>query len=55
MRTAYKRRILTAQIGTTVHFDVANYNVIFYKSGTELEGRVARRLHARLNNAEQLN
>jgi hypothetical protein len=50
-----KEVILTAQIGTTIHFDIANYNVIFYKSGTELEGRVAKRLHARLNNAEQLN
>ena len=49
-----KEVILTAQTGTTIHFDIATYNVIFYKSGTELEGRIAKRLHARLNNAEQL-
>jgi hypothetical protein len=49
-----KEVVLTAQKGTTVHFDVAAHNVIFYSSSTELEERIVRRLRARIENAEQL-
>lgn len=50
-----KEVVLTAQRGTPLHFDVAAHNVIFYVSGTELEERIARRLRARIENAEELN
>jgi hypothetical protein len=50
-----KEVVLTAHKGTTLHFDIAAYNVIIYASGTELEERIARRLRARIENAEQLN
>jgi hypothetical protein len=50
-----KEVVLTAHTGTALHFDIASYNVIFYASVTELEDRVARRLRARIENAEQLN
>jgi hypothetical protein len=50
-----KEVVLTAHRGTTLHFDIAAYNVIIYASGTELEERIARRLRARIENAEQLN
>lgn len=50
-----KEVILTAQKGTEVHFDVGAQNVILYSSATELEERIARRLRARIQNAEQLN
>ena len=49
-----KEVVLTAHRDTKVHFDIASHNVIFYSSGTELEERVARRLRARIENAEQL-
>lgn len=50
-----KEVILTAHKGTIIHFDIADYNVIFYASATELEERVAKRLRARIENAAQLN
>jgi hypothetical protein len=49
-----KEVVLTAQKNTKVHFDIANYNVIFYGSGTELEARVATRLRARIENLAEL-
>ena len=50
-----KEVVLTAHRGTKVHFDIASHNVIFYSSSTELEERIAKRLRARIDNAEQLN
>ena len=49
-----KEVVLTAYEGTNVHFDIASHNVIFYASATELEQRVAKRLRARIENAERL-
>lgn len=49
-----KEVVLTAHRGTPLHFDIAAYNVIIYASGTELEERIARRLRARIENAERL-
>jgi hypothetical protein len=49
-----KEVVLTAFSGTTLHFDIAAQNVIFYSSGTELEDRIARRLRARIENVEKL-
>ena len=39
-----KEVILVAREGTTLHFDIKDYNVIFYKSYSELEFRVAKRI-----------
>lgn len=39
-----KEVILFAREGTTLHFDIKDYNVIFYKSYSELETRVAKRI-----------
>lgn len=39
-----KEVILTAREGTTLHFDIKDYNVIFYKNYSELEFRVAKRI-----------
>lgn len=39
-----KEVILVAKEGTTLHFDIKDYNVIFYKSYSELENRVAKRI-----------
>lgn len=39
-----KEVILVAREGTTLHFDIKDYNVIFYKSYSELEARVAKRI-----------
>lgn len=36
--------ILVAREGTTVHFDIKDYNVIFYKNYSDLEFRVAKRI-----------
>lgn len=39
-----KEVILVAREGTTLHFDIKDYNVIFYKSYSDLEFRVAKRI-----------
>jgi len=39
-----KKTILTAREGTELHFDVRNYQVIFYFSRTQLEKRLKERL-----------
>jgi hypothetical protein len=39
-----KEVILVAKEGTTLHFDIKDYNVIFYKGYSDLETRVARRI-----------
>lgn len=39
-----KEVILVAREGITLHFDIKDYNVIFYKSYSELESRVAKRI-----------
>jgi len=39
-----KEVILVARKGTTLHFDIKDYNVIFYKSYSDLEFRVAKRI-----------
>jgi hypothetical protein len=39
-----KEVILVAREGTTLHFDIKDYNVIFYKSYSDLESRVAKRI-----------
>ncbi|MBM9617099.1 hypothetical protein JWJ90_22915 [Desulfobulbus rhabdoformis] len=36
--------ILVAKEGSTLHFDIKDYNVIFYKSYSELESRVSKRI-----------
>jgi len=36
--------ILAAKVGTKIHFDVADYNVIIYKSFADLEARIASRI-----------
>ena len=36
--------ILVAREGTVLHFDIKDYNVIFYKTYSELEKRVAKRI-----------
>lgn len=36
--------ILIARQGSTVHFDIKDYNIIFYRNFTELEERIAKRL-----------
>ena len=43
-----KRFILTAVQGTTLHFDIRDYPVIFYESGAELEKRLVPRVHTLL-------
>ena len=39
-----KEVILVAKQGTVAHFDIKDYNIIFYKNNAELEARVARRI-----------
>lgn len=39
-----KEVILVAKQGTPAHFDIKDYNIIFYKNITDLETRVARRI-----------
>jgi hypothetical protein len=39
-----KEVILVAREGTTLHFDIKDYNVILYKSYSDLEFRVAKRI-----------
>lgn len=39
-----KQVILTAQVGTLVHFDLADINCISFESVTELEERIVKRL-----------
>lgn len=39
-----KEVILVAREGTTLHFDIKDYNVIFYRSYSDLESRVAKRI-----------
>lgn len=39
-----KEVILVAKEGSTLHFDIKDYNVIFYKSYSELESRVSKRI-----------
>lgn len=41
-----KEVILIAKHGTTMHFDIKDYNTIFYKNMTELEDNLAKRLAA---------
>lgn len=36
--------ILVAKEGTSLHFDIKDYNVIFYRNYSELEGRVEKRV-----------
>jgi len=40
--------ILVAKIDSIVHFDIKDYNIIFYKNSTELETRVAKRIEETL-------
>jgi len=49
-----KEVVLTSHKATPVHFDIAAYNVIFYRSATELQDRIFKRLQARINNAEKI-
>lgn len=44
-----KEVILVAARGTKLHFDIKDYNVIFYRNHTELEDKVASRLGAVLS------
>lgn len=44
--------ILVARLGTSVHFDVKDYNVIFYKSFADLEARVDRRIADAIGSSE---
>ena len=39
-----KEVILVAKEGTILHFDIKDYNVIFYKNYSDLENRVAKRI-----------
>jgi hypothetical protein len=47
-----KEVILVAKEGTNLHFDIKDYNVIFYKSYSELESRVARRIGEAIGNQQ---
>ena len=49
-----KEVILIAKVGTPLHFDIKDYNVIFYKNYTDLEDRVAKRIEEAIN-AQQEN
>jgi hypothetical protein len=42
-----KEVILIAEADSNIHFDIKDYNVIFYKSFTELETQLSKRLEAR--------
>jgi nucleoside 2-deoxyribosyltransferase len=48
-----KEVILTAQNDTRIHFDIANYNVIFYSSATELQKRLVKRLKGKMTDEEK--
>ena len=41
-----KEVIILARDGTPLHFDIKDYNVIFYSNLTQLEARLAIRLQA---------
>jgi hypothetical protein len=41
-----KQVVLIAREGTVAHFDIRDYNIIFYKSITELEERLSKRIEA---------
>jgi hypothetical protein len=41
-----KEVILIAREGSTIHFDIKDYNIIFYKNITELEERLSKRIEA---------
>ena len=41
-----KEVILIARYGSIVHFDIKDYNIIFYRNFTELEERIAKRIAA---------
>ncbi|MEA1900773.1 MAG: hypothetical protein U9N47_08415 [Thermodesulfobacteriota bacterium] len=41
-----KEVILIAKHGTTMHFDIKDYNTIFYKNMTELENSLSKRISA---------
>jgi hypothetical protein len=41
-----KEVILIARQGSIVHFDIKDYNIIFYRNFTELEERIAKRIAA---------
>ncbi len=39
-----KEVILIAQEGSNIHFDIKDYNIIFYKSFTDLESKLSKRI-----------
>jgi hypothetical protein len=41
-----KEVILIAQEGSHIHFDIKDYNVIFYKNYTDLESKLSKRLES---------
>ena len=41
-----KEVILIAQEGSKIHFDIKDYNIIFYKSFTDLESKLSKRIAA---------
>lgn len=44
-----KKVILIARQGSNIHFDIKDYNIIFYENMTELEKRLIKRLNAMQN------
>jgi hypothetical protein len=49
-----KEVILIAKHGTTMHFDIKDYNTIFYRNITELEDGLTKRISAIVDsNAQQ--
>lgn len=48
-----KEVILTAYKGTSIQFDIASYNVIFYESATGLEEKLIKRLKSKLTDKER--
>ena len=47
-----KEVILIARQGSTIHFDIKDYNIIFYRNFTELEERITKRIAAIKKKAE---
>lgn len=48
-----KEVILVAKEGTAIHFDIKDYNIIFYRNVTDLETRVAKRIGDALGNGTE--
>ena len=48
-----KEVIIIAKEGSVIHFDIKDYNIIFYKNNTELEDRLSKRIQALMANTKR--